>query len=239
VTRAVLFDLDDTLFDHAHATRAALAGLQASEPALGVWDSAELERRHATILEAMHVEVLAGRVSIERARAERFRRLLLEADAVDRIDARATDLARSYRETYESAWRPVPGALPLLAAIKEDGLAVAVVTNNLTAEQTMKIERVGLAPLVDALVTSEAVGAPKPDSRIFAAALEKVGARAIETVMVGDAWAADIEGARAAGIRPIWLNRHGAASRDPGVAAVSSLEPIEVLLALLRGDATA
>jgi len=236
VTQAVLFDLDDTLFDHAHATRAALAALHLSEPALGRWAPPELERRHAEILEVLHVEVLAGRLPIDRAREERFRRLLVAADFGGEASLRSLDLARAYRVGYEGAWRAVPGALPLLAALKQEGLAVAVVTNNLTVEQSAKMARCGITPFVDALITSEEVGATKPDARIFETALRRVGARSHEAVMVGDAWVADVTGARAAGIRAIWFNRHGGARRDPDVAEVASLEPVDALLELLRGN---
>jgi putative hydrolase of the HAD superfamily len=45
--------------------------------------------------------------------------------------------------------------------------------------------------------------------------------------MLGDAWKTDIEGARRAGLRAIWLNRLGAASPDASVAEIRSLEPVE------------
>ena len=38
--------------------------------------------------------------------------------------------------------------------------------------------------------------------------------------MIGDAWETDITGARAAGIRPIWFNRFGAASPDRSVTEI-------------------
>jgi putative hydrolase of the HAD superfamily len=52
---------------------------------------------------------------------------------------------------------------------------------------------------------------------------------------VGDAWATDIEGARAAGVRPVWLNRFGALSRDPAVAELQALEPIGTAWHLIVG----
>jgi putative hydrolase of the HAD superfamily len=227
--RAVLCDLDDTLFDHAHATRTALAGLQADEPALGCWRPAELERRHAELLEVMHQDVLAGRMSIEHARAERFRRLLLDADGTGAACVRAPELAERYRSGYERAWRAVPGALDLAAAIKRAGLSMAIVTNNLTSEQRAKMTTCGLDVYVDALITSEEIGVTKPDVRIFEAALTCCGAQAHEAVMIGDAWHTDILGARAAGVRPVWLNRAGRASPDSSVAEIRALEPLQAV----------
>ena len=80
---------------------------------------------------------------------------------------------------------------------------------------------------MDALVTSEAVGATKPDARIFNAALAAAGVAAAEAVMIGDAWHTDVAGAVAAGVRAVWLNRAGLAAPQPtAVDEVRSLEPL-------------
>ena len=67
--------------------------------------------------------------------------------------------------------------------------------------------------------------------------LERLGCAAGEAVMVGDSWPADVAGARAAGIRPIWFNRRGAAppDDDPPVAQILSLEPAEEALKVIFG----
>ncbi len=228
--RAVLCDLDDTLFDHTHASRCAASALHHAMPDFACWSVEEFMRRHSETLEVIHLDVLAGRVSIAEARIERFRRLLVAAQAA-RADAIAPDLARDYRRAYEAAWQTVAGAVPLLAALKQRGLLTAVVTNNLVSEQRIKLEQCGLAMHVDALLASEEVGVQKPDPRIFQAALDRLNVEADAAVMIGDAWSTDIEGARAAGIRPVWLNRFGAVALDPTVRQIRSLEPTEMVLA--------
>ena len=64
-------------------------------------------------------------------------------------------------------------------------------------------------------------------------ALDQLGCQAGETVMIGDAWETDIAGALAAGIRPIWFNRFGAASPDPSVTEILSLAPLSSVLSVL------
>ncbi len=233
--RAVLFDLDDTLFDHDRATECALAVLRAEEPALTCWSAAELSARHRAVLEAMHADVLAGRASIETARAERFRRLLEDAMGAAAPIGQPTALAERYRQAYESAWQPVAGATALLSAIRAAGLRIAVVTNNLIVEQTLKLRRCALDVFVDALVTSEDAGAAKPDARIFEAALDRLGLTPAQAVMVGDAWSTDIEGALAAGIRPVWFNPQAAPNPNPAVAELTALEPTEQAVRVIRG----
>ena len=231
--RGILFDLDDTLFDHDRATEHALVNLRATEPVFGVWTDEELLRRHSVELEAMHLEVLAGRQSIDDARAERFRRLFEAAAGQAAPHGRAAELARCYRSAYEGAWHAVPGSIALLTALRAAGFSIAIVTNNIVAEQQLKLRHCGLDSLIDALITSEEVGAAKPDVRIFEAALERLNLAAEQVVMIGDAWHTDIAGAIAAGIRPIWLNRRNQSSPDPGVSEMRSFEPIAEALALI------
>jgi putative hydrolase of the HAD superfamily len=230
--RALLIDVDDTLFDHRHATRRALGELRAFESALAAWSVEELERRHAEILELLHAEVIAGIRTIGEARAERFSRLLSAAGAVP-IPERASRVAARYRTCYEQGWQAVPGALELLTAIAGRGLPVVVVTNNGVAEQRRKLAHCGLDRHLTALVTSEEVGVGKPDRRMFDAALEAAGVDAADAVMVGDAWPTDIAGALAAGIRPVWFNRLGLVSPDPAVPELAGFDDLPRTLDVL------
>lgn len=235
--RAVLADLDDTLFDHRHATREALGVLHAEVPAFRAWAREEFATRHSEMLELMHQAVLARQMTIEVARIQRFQRLL---DAAAGAPAEASALARRYREQYEAAWQPVPGAIALATALKRAGIAFVIVTNNVTSEQVLKLDRCGLRPYVDALITSEDVGVTKPGARIFEAALAAAGVTSAEAVMLGDSWLTDVAGAQAAGMRAVWLNRAGAALPDStaggSVSEIQSLEPLaDVWRVLVEG----
>jgi len=71
---------------------------------------------------------------------------------------------------------------------------------------------------VEFILISEAVGAYKPDPRVFEAALERLGLEPHEVLHVGDSDVDDIQGARAAGVRVAWINRDGR-PRRAGVPA--------------------
>jgi putative hydrolase of the HAD superfamily len=81
----------------------------------------------------------------------------------------------------------------------------------------------GLLPLLDAVITSAEVGAQKPDPAIFAAALDAAGCGAGEAVHVGDSPEHDVEGARAAGIRPLLIDRDGAGGDLRSLAELAAL----------------
>lgn len=232
--KAVLFDLDDTLFDHAHCARAALGTVRASHSCFSTVALDVLQESHSAILDELHGDVAVGRVPLDTARIERFRRLYRfaghEAD-----DALATATAAAYRQAYLDARRPVDGARELLDALRPH-VRIGVVTNNLLAEQREKLRHCGLDRLVDELIASEEAGVSKPDPRIFALALARLQCTEKEAVMVGDSWANDIEGARAAGIRAIWFNPAGTLPPDPSVPVLQSLNPHTALVLILANS---
>ena len=231
--RAVLFDLDDTLFDHRRSARAALTELHRIHGRGTDLDA--FERHHTTFLEVMHVEVLAGRIGLDEARRERFRRVFA-AFGIGLSDADIEAVASVYRAGYMSARRALEGAADLLVAVRRYA-RIGIVTNNLLEEQRDKLDYCGLAACVDVLIASEDVGVSKPERGIFEIALERMDVRPAEAVMVGDSWANDIVGAANAGIRAIWFNpeRKPAPETPSLVAEIHSLTPADEILPLLLG----
>lgn len=219
--RAVLFDLDDTLLDHRHAAHAAMLCVRERFPAFAAVPLADLTAEHHRILELLHRDVALGVLDVAHARRERYRRLLAFVGGDERHAGAAAEL---HRREYQANRRRVDGALEVLDLIARER-PVAVVTNNTVAEQTEKLATFGLAPFVCALVTSQEIGASKPDGRIFAAALQRVGCAAGDAVMVGDSWVHDVEGARAAGIAAVWLDRDGGPAERDGVRVLTSFVP--------------
>jgi putative hydrolase of the HAD superfamily len=105
-------------------------------------------------------------------------------------------------------FRAFPDAAPALADLR--GLGVRLVcVSNWDISLSSVLDRVGLAGDLDGVVTSAAVGARKPDPRIFEAALELAGYAAGEALHVGDTPEEDIDGARAAGVRALLIDRDG------------------------------
>jgi putative hydrolase of the HAD superfamily len=231
--RAVLFDLDDTLFDHAFGARAALSRVHAIHACFRRSPFDAFEKAHADHLEALHQRVVAGELDIDSARLERFRRLFRAAD-VDPGDELLRETAAAYRERYLASRRPVTGALELLTVLKPQ-VRIGIVSNNLLQEQQEKVRLCGFEPFVDTLVVSEEAGVAKPDPAIFAIALDRLGCDPASAVMIGDSWANDIGGARAAGLRGIWLNPGARPIPDTAgdVRELRSLEPVTKVIAAI------
>ena len=144
--------------------------------------------------------------------------------------------------TYQSAWRQafvdtfamldMRGNADEAAQMSVDGLAarepfedtfpfleyvranwkVGVLTNADNGSVIPLLQRYNLS--FDALMTSEMVGAYKPDPRIFLRVLEETGVSPQETLYVGDTLLDDIHGANLVGMQTAWIN-HSGAERDP------------------------
>jgi putative hydrolase of the HAD superfamily len=124
-------------------------------------------------------------------------------------------------------FRPYPEVPGVLRALRERGARLVVVSNwDVSLHDVLECTR--LRPLLDAVVTSAEFGAAKPDPAIFAHALELAGARAADAVHAGDDVEADVHGARAAGIEPVFVARDGELAPE-GVRRIRTLE------GLLRG----
>lgn len=115
-----------------------------------------------------------------------------------------------YREFARVAV-PFDHTLPMLEGLKRSGLLVGLVTNGQHALQYAKLALTGLEYVFDEIVVSGDVGLEKPDREIFFYACEKLGIEPAEAVYVGDNRRNDIDGAAGAGMRTVWLK-----STNPG-----------------------
>jgi putative hydrolase of the HAD superfamily len=119
-------------------------------------------------------------------------------------------------------------AAPGLRELRSLGLRL-VVASNWDCSLPSVLERIGLTPLLDDVISSAVVGAAKPDRRLFEAGLAAAGCSPGEAVYAGDSLEADVEGAQAAGLRAVLVDRDGVA--PPRVPRVESLRELPSLVA--------
>nr|WP_254606020.1 HAD family hydrolase [Deinococcus sp. JMULE3] len=226
--RAVIFDLDDTLFDDTGCTHVGLRAL-AAQSGLSV-PPAELFARHAAHIRAIDPLLFRGELTAHEARVLRFTRLLTELGVPDPDGEAATV---TYRGAYRAAWAPLPGAADVLRDLRAAGLRLAVLTNYVREVQALKLTHFGLDALVDAVLCVEEVPAAKPDPRAYYAACAALDVHPEQAVMVGDSCEKDVQGARRAGLRAVWVNRAGQAAPEPGVPVIAHLMELPGVLGLV------
>jgi putative hydrolase of the HAD superfamily len=105
----------------------------------------------------------------------------------------------------QNLWEDVPAGVPETLERLRGRYRLGVVSN---ANGTVraKLERVGLAGFFETIVDSHEEGVEKPDPRLFAVALERMGVAAAGTAYVGDLYHVDVVGAAAAGLTPFLLD---------------------------------
>lgn len=129
----------------------------------------------------------------------------------ENLEAAAAELAVA----YEEAWVPAAGAEQQLRRLRAAGVSLAIVSNA-TGEVEAALARHGICavagasanpevPDVAVVIDSHLVGIQKPEPAIFALALEVLDAAPERCIHVGDSVHFDVNGAIAAGLRPVHL----------------------------------
>jgi putative hydrolase of the HAD superfamily len=117
------------------------------------------------------------------------------------------------------AWEVYPEVREVLTALREQGLRLAVISN-WDERLPLLLKRLGLTPLFDAVVTSSEMGVEKPDRRIFAETVKRLEVEPSEALHVGDSPLEDVEGAIAAGMEAVRLDRSGRGGGIPDLSAL-------------------
>ncbi|MEO8688881.1 MAG: HAD family hydrolase [Solirubrobacteraceae bacterium] len=127
-------------------------------------------------------------------------------------------------------FEPFPDAVPALRELRAAGVRV-VAASNWDVSLHEQLERTGLSALLDGAVSSAEAGAAKPDPAILVRALEIAGAEPGAARRVGDDLEADVGAARAAGVRPVLIDRERAMDAPAGVVRITSLTELPALCA--------
>lgn len=227
--KAILFDFDQTVVNSADGFRHAEHWLQREIHArlAGVeWESfLSLYRRIRDSRQSD--EAPAGKV-------RQWQEVCLQCNAEpDAATLRAWETG--YWQRVEEGTVPLPGAVEILARL-HSRFSLGLVTNAASVgERTLRCEHFPtLLAHFDVVVVCGENGLPlKPDPAGFLSALAVLRSGTKEAVFVGDNWATDILGARAAGLLPVWL-RHAAIPRKPPAAAPDDVPLMDSLLPLER-----
>jgi putative hydrolase of the HAD superfamily len=130
--------------------------------------------------------------------------------------ALALALAEEFPRQRRMRHQVFPDVLDALGSLRKT-MKLGLITNGLSCLQREKIEGAALAPWFDATVISGDLGIGKPDARIFRAALDRLGTDPAQTLMVGNSVRVDIGGAQAVGMKAILLDRGDPHGKDDSI----------------------
>jgi putative hydrolase of the HAD superfamily len=215
--KAILFDLDGTLWDRNAAVR-ALVTQQHRE--LHQWLGHVAQRDYVERVVRLDDNgradktVLYQTIGIEFGLSE-YAVALLHADFWTR---------------FQVFTLPFTEVIETLHHLRRLEIKLGIITNGSTKVQEAKISRLGLSDLVDVVLISEREGVRKPDAEIFHRALRRLGVSPSEAWFVGDNPEVDVVGAAAAGLRSFWRECDDWPRPATGCETIRSLDGLLELL---------
>ena len=189
--KAVLFDLDGTLFDRDLCVETLVnAQYEAFSRRLTTIGSEEFVNRVVVLDEHGH-----------RNKSDVYATLAREYELPAPM---AAELAADFWKRYHSFCQPYFDVRDTLKELRRRGKKIGVITNGTRTVQQGTIDALGIRELLDVILVSEIEGVRKPDRAIFERAAAQLGVQASECCFVGDHPEVDIAGAKAANWWPVW-----------------------------------
>ncbi|MFB7027890.1 MULTISPECIES: HAD family hydrolase [unclassified Streptomyces] len=224
--RAVLWDIDDTIFDYATADTAGMRGHLAAEGLLDGFGTVEaaLDRwRELTVLHWRRFEREGGDFLDQRR--DRVRDFLGRPELTS---AEADAWFDRYVVHYEAAWALFPDTVPVLDLLARD-YRHAVLSNSSIRNQERKLRVLGIRDRFEAVLCAAELGVAKPAPEAFHAACTALGLPPHQVAYVGDQPDIDARGAVEAGLMGVWLDRADTGGR-PELERITELSQLPDLL---------
>lgn len=213
--KAILFDLDDTLFSTTEFARHAREKAVEAMTDMGI--------------EAPAAEVLAELTEVIREfgsnYGQHFDKLLDRLPPHQRRDVNPALIVAAgmaaYHDTKFEHLKAFDDVKPFLEALKKARMRTGIVTHGMTTKQCEKLVRLGIVDLLGPrdIFISEQVGIAKPNPKLYQHALTSMGLLPSEVMMVGDNLAHDIKPPREIGMHTVWIKRSAKPNQDLEAAA--------------------
>ena len=235
--KAVIFDLDNTLYNFDAANEFGIRALAAyTEPVFG-WDYPRMKDLYEESREKLTERM--GDVGSAHNRLLRFQNLLEEKKLP--LHPHALEMAKAYWRGVLDNMALSPGAREIMEELRRMGVRIGLGTDMTAYMQYEKLIRLGLMEYMDFIVSSEEAGTDKPGNAFFMLCARKAGCLPGECLFIGDNIVRDYGGAAAAGMQARWFIppwkqknhlRHSETPftdkpglAQPGMAQISTAQP--------------
>lgn len=220
--KAVIFDIDGTLYDYDTAHEAAFRAVTeygARNFGLSAEEFRNLHRQGDRTLRN-HIGTLNASIH------NRLIRYQLMLEDIHQPITHAPVMADLYWSTFLNNLNIYPGVVDCLKTLRSRGIIIGTGTDMTADYQYQKLLRLDLLQYIDFMVSSEEVNAEKPDPKLFACCARKAGCSAEECIFIGDNVKKDVKGAVQSGMHPVWfcpVPREGDAMGAHVISSMASL----------------
>ena len=225
----IFFDLDRTLWDFETNSRLTLEEIYSEFDLanLGINSAEEFITKYKAINENMWDLYRQGKITKDLLRAGRFEATFLEYGIKD--ENLAKSVGHFYVEQSPIKTALFSNAIEVLTYLKKS-YHLHIITNGFEEVQFIKLNKSGLEPFFEVVVTSEQAGCKKPESAIFNYAMKRANAVPSESIMIGDDVPVDLHGAMNVGIDSVYFNPMGEKADDQVNFTIQNLIELKEIL---------
>ena len=227
--RHIFFDLDNTLWDHRKNAYLTLQELFSKEKVQEIYglDFEEFHAEYFTINENLWAQIRDGEIDKDYLRKHRFYDSFLffgidDFALAQRFEYQFLDEIVKYNEL-------VPGTIEVLSYLKNKGFSLHIVSNGFQEVTHRKVEMSQIGEYFQTITSADEINIRKPNAAIYSYALSKAKANAEESVMIGDDWIADVEGAKAFGLEAVFFDVFKDKYSAKGVHTITDLLELKSL----------
>ena len=226
----IFFDLDNTLWDHRRNAYLTLKEIFTRENVQEKYNIGfeEFHKEYFTINERLWAQIRDGEIDKDYLRKHRFYDSFLffgidDFELSQTFENNFLDEILNYNDLVE-------GAFDLLEYLAERKYTLHILSNGFKEVTYRKCELSGIKNYFETITSADEINIRKPQPEVYEYALKKAGAQKEESMMIGDDWIADIEGAKSFGLKVIFFDVFNDNYEADEVAVIKKLEEIKNLL---------
>ncbi|MEI2663172.1 HAD family hydrolase [Rossellomorea sp. LJF3] len=204
----LLFDLDDTLFDHSAAYKRGVYETIHQFPILKELDQFEFLKTFSNHNHRLWPRYSCNELNFQEFSIKRMENTLSDFN-ISVTPEVTNQIVKTFQATYLQSIKPDIGVRLFLSSLQEK-VMIGIVTNGTAFNTYEKVECLEISDIFpkSTVIISERVGYSKPHEGIFHHALDVFNSEAKRTLFIGDNYFTDILGAESIGMDTVWINRY-------------------------------
>lgn len=228
--RHIFFDLDNTLWDHRRNAYLTLKEIYSRERVKEKYslNFEEFHKEYFTINENLWAKIRDGKIDKEYLRKHRFYDSFLFF-GIDDFELSQV-FEKNFLDEILNYSDLVPGAFEILEYLSEKGYILHILSNGFQEVTYKKAELSGIKNYFETITSADEINIRKPQPEIYEYALKKADAKKEESIMIGDDWIADVEGALSFGTDAIFFDCFDDNFGNGTVKTIKKLEEIKKFL---------
>lgn len=234
--KAVIFDLDGTIFDNFGAMNKSLREYYDTNTEFHKFKYEQFETLYWNVMDKFFRVYQQGDATWEGQRVLRMQSLYSHV-GIKLDDEQAYNKFLEYLQLYEKHWRLLDNAYDLIKGLKDAGYKVGMVTNGEYNQQIKKLGTQNLLSFFDSVVASSEYTFYKPSKEIFDVALDELNITSQEALFIGDSMRSDICGATGAGMDTVYTLREHNAHYDMDCTPTYTIRSLYEMADILNDEA--